>query len=254
MDDLELIILGSASGMPEPDRAHASLALRRDGHLWLLDAGEGVCSSLLRWELDPQDICGIYITHCHPDHCVGIFMTLQYLHMAGFQERIDIYLPGGAIDAFQTFMDQLYLVRGEVNPKYELRPLEAGHQLDDNITLETYRTKHLQRWEELGLPGIETGSYAFRVVTSERSTFYSGDIDAFDDIAETLHQGELLVLEAAHTDIKAVLERLAELDIKDLVLTHALPDQGDQRSKFETLAQKHGIELVFARDGLRIPL
>jgi ribonuclease Z len=130
MDDLELIILGSASGLPEANKTHASLALRRSDDIWLLDAGEGVCSSLLSSRLDPQNLRGIYITHCHPDHCVGIFMVLQYLHMTDYQGRIDIYLPGGAIDAFQGFMDQLYFIRGVINPRYELRPLEASHGMN----------------------------------------------------------------------------------------------------------------------------
>ena len=99
MADLELIVLGSASGMPDPDRAHASLALRRAGDVWLLDAGEGVSRSMLRWGLDPHEIREIYITHCHPDHCAGLFMILQYLHMEGSTQQVNIYLPGGAITA-----------------------------------------------------------------------------------------------------------------------------------------------------------
>ena len=252
MDDFELIILGSASGLPEVDRTHASLALRRREDLWLLDAGEGVCSSLLRSELDPQNIRGIYITHCHPDHCVGLFMVLQYLHMKGYREQIDIFLPGGAIDAFQGFMDQLYLIRGEINPHYELRALEAEHRLDDDITLETNRTEHLKRWEKMDLSGIETASFAFRIFTSERSVFYSGDVRSFDDIANVLREGELLILEAAHIEIRPVLEQLADLNVRRLVLTHALPEQRSQREKSVILAQKHGIDLAFAEDGLKI--
>ena len=56
MDKLEIIILGSASGKPEIDRSHSSIALRRGSDIWLLDAGEGVTSSMLRHHVDPEQV------------------------------------------------------------------------------------------------------------------------------------------------------------------------------------------------------
>ena len=254
MADLELIVLGSASGLPEPDRAHASLALHRGEDVWLLDAGEGVCSSLLRCSLEPESVRSIYITHCHPDHCVGIFMLLQYLHMKGFRQKIDIHLPAGAIGAFQTFMIQLYLVPGVFYPPYHLEPLDAEHQLDDYISLYTLPTKHLKRWEELELPGLETRSYAFRIKSPSGSIFYSGDVSGMADIEGYLHPGELLILEASHVDFDSVLSAAQTVGIERILLTHALPEQRHSLADLQFRAAKFGVEIMLARDGLRLSL
>lgn len=254
MADLELIVLGSASGLPEPDRAHASLALRRGEDIWLLDAGEGVCSSLLRWSLEPESVRSIYITHCHPDHCVGIFMLLQYLHMKGFRREVDIHLPARAIGAFQTFMTQLYLVPGVFYPPYHLKPLDAEHQLDDDIVLHTFPTRHLQRWEELELPGLETRSYAFRIKSPGGSIFYSGDVSEMTDIEGYLHPNELLVLEASHVDFDEVLNTVQAAGIERILLTHALPEQRQPLADLQFRAAKFSVEIMLARDGLRLSL
>ena len=87
---MNLTILGSASGLPEANRAHAALALHDENSILLLDAGEGACSALLRAKLDPLKLKKIYITHTHPDHCVGLFMILQYLHMKKCRRWLDI--------------------------------------------------------------------------------------------------------------------------------------------------------------------
>src|SRR5512143_329264 len=160
---MTLTILGSASGLPEANRSHAALALHNENEIFLLDAGEGACSAMVRWGLDPLKLKKIYITHTHPDHCVGLFMILQYLHMKGWRESLEIYLPPDALQAFEPFMHQLYLVRGEINPDYELVPLGREHTVSEGWTLTTFPTQHLKRWKDLNYPGIGTQAFAFRV-------------------------------------------------------------------------------------------
>jgi ribonuclease BN (tRNA processing enzyme) len=252
MPDLELTILGSASGMPEPDRSHAAIALRRNDGLWLLDAGEGVSSALLRWGLNPELLKGIYITHLHPDHCVGMFMVLQYLHIRQWTGHLDIYIPGGAIDVFQKFMDQLYLVHEEICPQYALKALGARHQLADDLILETSPTKHLERWDDLAIPGIETGAYAFRITNSGHSIFYSGDIDSVADVAPYVRAGDILILESAHIDYDEVLKMAVELTLKRLILTHALPDKHPVLRELHYRAEKDGIRVDIAEDGMKL--
>lgn len=252
MPDLELTILGSASGMPEPNRCHAAIALQREDNLWLLDAGEGVSSALLRWKLNPEMLKGIYITHLHPDHCVGFFMVLQYLHIREWTGQVDIYIPGGAIDTFQKFMDQLYLVQGVICPNYELRPLEDNHRLATDLVLETYPTKHLQRWDELAIPGIETRAFAFRVTNAGKSIFYSGDIDSVADLEPYLNRGEVVILESAHIDYDAVLRMAVELELKRLILTHALPEKHEELKDLQDRVQKNGLVVNIAEDGMKL--
>lgn len=247
-------ILGSASGLPEANRAHASLALHNKERIVLLDAGEGACSALARWGLDPLKLKKIYITHTHPDHCVGLFMILQYLHMKRHRKRLDIYLPEDALPAFQPFMNQLYLVRGEINPDFRLLPLRKKHTITRGWTLQTYPTQHLQRWQELGLPGIGTQAFAFRVSSRDRSLFYSGDIADFSDISAVVCRRDLLVLEGAHIDIGRVVEWALETGLKRLVMTHILPGTEALYSALIKSAEKQDLQIILAQDGLKLRL
>jgi ribonuclease BN (tRNA processing enzyme) len=254
MADFHLTILGSASGLPVPDRAHAALALRRPGEIHLLDAGEGTCSSLLRWKLDPLEVQNIFITHTHPDHCVGIFMLLQYLHMRRSRRPLDIYLPEGAIGAFQGMLNQLYLVNGEIHPRYDLKALQSSHEFGNGLLLETFPTRHLQRWEELNLPGLETRAYSFRVRLGGKALFYSGDVGDFGDVAGNIQPGDLPVLEGAHIDISQVVRWSLDLRLQHLILTHVLPETDWSGGGFLQAARRGGLEIIFAQDGMVFPL
>ncbi len=250
MADFHLTILGSASGLPVPDRAHAALALHRPGEMHLLDAGEGACSSLLRWKLDPLEVRNVFITHTHPDHCVGIFMLLQYLHMKRSRRTLDIYLPEGAIGAFQGILNQLYLVNGEIHPRYHLKALGSRHEIGVDLLLETYPTRHLQRWDELKLPNLETRAYSFRVRAGGKSLYYSGDVGDFSDVTDNVRPGDLLVLEGAHIDLARVVRWSLEMDLRHLILTHVLPETDWSAGGFIQDARRGGLEITFAQDGM----
>lgn len=250
----ELIILGSASGLPVPDRAHATLALHDGNEIHLLDAGEGACSALVRWDLDPLKVKNIFITHTHPDHCVGLFMILQYMHMKYYKQKMDIYLPGDAVPAFETFMKQLYLVKGHVNPRYDLRPLEKRHAVSDVLILETYPTRHLQAWQDLALPGLGTEAFAFRVIMKGGSLFYSGDIGDFADISDRVRRDDLLILEGAHIDVSLVLNWAFDFGLKRIVLTHVLPGTGWIEGDLLDQARRKGLDVILAQDGMKLQI
>jgi ribonuclease BN (tRNA processing enzyme) len=250
--NFSLTILGSASGQPVPDRAHAALALHCPGEIYLLDAGEGASSALLRWGLDPLAIKGVFITHTHPDHCVGIFMILQYMHMKRHEGPVDIYLPESAIKPLQDFMNAVYLVPGQISTEYRLLALKQHHALSDDWALETFPTQHLKRWEELALPGVGSQAYAFRVNRPGHGLVYSGDIASFDDVAGIIRPDDLPVVEGTHIDVGQVLDWALDKGLKRIVLTHVLPDADWVNGDLVNQARQRGLDIIFAADGLSL--
>ena len=77
MSGRELVVLGTASQTPTRNRAHNAVALRWDEQLLLFDPGEGTQRQCMLAGVSIARMTGVFITHFHGDHCLGLPGVIQ---------------------------------------------------------------------------------------------------------------------------------------------------------------------------------
>ena len=92
---IQLTFLGTGSGKPMPRRNVSSMALFRDGELFLFDCGEATQIQLTRSDLRPGAIQAIFLTHFHGDHVNGLPGLLGSLALNRREEPLVVVGPRG---------------------------------------------------------------------------------------------------------------------------------------------------------------
>ncbi|KAF0852261.1 mitochondrial ribonuclease Z [Andalucia godoyi] len=96
-DGFEVVILGTSGAVPTPNRGVSSTAIRLEGEIWLVDAGEGTQLQIQKSFISASKISKIFVTHLHGDHIFGLPGLL--CHMAASRSpsapRVEIYGPSG---------------------------------------------------------------------------------------------------------------------------------------------------------------
>ncbi|ASK63269.1 ribonuclease Z [Virgibacillus phasianinus] len=102
---MELIFLGTGSGVPSKERNVSSLALtllQEQNSIWLFDCGESTQHQILRTSIKPRKINKVFITHLHGDHLFGLPGLLSSRSFQGGNDLLTIYGPTGIKEYVET--------------------------------------------------------------------------------------------------------------------------------------------------------
>ena len=145
-------MLGTASAMPVADRNQSAQALQVHGRLFLIDAGEGVQSQMVKYHVPMMKLEAVFISHVHGDHIYGLFGLLSTFGMGGRMVPLHVYGPGN-LRPFITF----FLSYNEWLP-FEI----VFHQVNTRFPETIFETKTVEVVAFPLLHGIETYGYLFR--------------------------------------------------------------------------------------------
>ncbi len=249
---MEVIVIGSGTGVPSLRRGSPAMAVRAGSRLLLLDLGPGTLRAMLKFELDFNDIDILCLSHHHPDHVADLVAFLfASRYQLGYTRQEPVHLL--AAQGFREFHRRLQGVWGEwVEPPaglFQVRELAPDHP--DNLSLAglTIKTAPVQH-----LPT----SLAFRVEHDGRAVVYSGDTDWSDSLIQLSREADLLIIEAAnpwkvpgHLTPEEAGRLAAQAGVGRLVLTHFYPPC-DTVDMAAACRREYDGDLILAEDGLRL--
>jgi ribonuclease BN (tRNA processing enzyme) len=253
---MKLVVLGSGTSVPHPQRASAAFWLETESGSVLLDCSADASHRMAQENLDWPNLDAIWISHLHLDHCGGLANFLFGVKWApqteGRRKPLIIFGCEGtwnllkAIDESNNYrlLDQKFPV--EVR---EIAPLETPSNEFDilpGLRAKILSTPHRRE------------SLAIRLTDEQgMAVVYTSDTGYSEQVASFAHGAELLILECSfrrnkpvqnHLELSEAM-RLAQLaEPKTLVLTHLYPEWDDVDIEGEAAKLWPG-PTIAARDG-----
>jgi ribonuclease BN (tRNA processing enzyme) len=248
---MEIIILGSGTTVPHPQRASPSIAIFIEDQFLLMDIGPGTVRQLASAGLKHQDIDYICISHFHPDHTADlIHFIFATRHPPILKKRKPFTIIGPkGFNQFLTLLKRPYgnwldLPAGLMKIE-ELKTGEKGKKEFDNFSIISAPLDHSP--DSIGIR-IEDNS--------GRVLVYSGDTAYCEEIVDLATGADLLILESSFPDGQEIAGHLTpsqagdiatRSEVKRLLLTHFYPEC--LRSDRETQCRKtYQGELFLATD------
>ncbi len=190
---MQLVILGSGTGLPRADRASPCLLVTSMGKPVLLDMGPGTLRQLARLGIPHERIGQILITHFHPDHIADLIQFLFVTRnpsVLATREPFAIVAPLG----FGDFLEGLHRAYGKwiEIPARTMKVDELNTRRPDG---RVYPGFHIQ-----SLPTPHTPqSLAYRITSpsSGKSFVYTGDTGFTPELADFARDCDMLITEAS---------------------------------------------------------
>ncbi len=225
---MKLIIIGSGTSIPHPQRASPSVALFIDDRFLLLDIGPGTLRQLAIAGLSFEDIDYICISHFHPDHTADlIHFIFATRHPPVLKQRNPFAIIGPkGLDRFIRQLKQLYGTWLDL-PAHLMRVDELSTTEKDGRVFQGFSIR--------SAPVVHTPqSIGLRVEDrSGKAIVYSGDTGYCEEMVDLARDADLLILESSFPDEKEIKGHLTPSragDIatrsgaKKLLLTHFYPE------------------------------
>jgi len=137
---IEILFLGTGASIPSRDRAMPCAAVRCGTDIVLFDCGEGTQRQMMISPFSFMKIKGIFITHMHGDHFLGLPGLLQTMGLSGRKDKLIVRGPEGMSAA----LDAIFSVcEGNIEYELDIDEIEHGDLIEfDKFTISVFRTDH----------------------------------------------------------------------------------------------------------------
>lgn len=203
----QVVILGSGTPNPDPDRSGPAVAIIVNGHSYLVDCGPGIIRRAAAATrngvpgLEMTELRTVFITHLHSDHTLGYPDLIFTPWVLGRTDHLAAYGPVGLEDMTKNILaawkkDIEVRTQGleHANPTgylvdvHEIKP--GVVYKDENVTVTAFLVKH-GSWDE---------SLGYRFQTPDRIIVISGDTSPADSVVDACNGCDVLLHEVYTQD------------------------------------------------------
>jgi ribonuclease BN (tRNA processing enzyme) len=191
-----LIVLGSGTPVPDPERAGPAYAITYGTRVFLFDAGAGVMRRVAAAGLPIDGMTAVFLTHLHSDHTLGLPDVIHTTWVMGRAAPMPIIGPPGTqamVDHIQAAWAEDIVVRTEGTE----RGRRGGHRVTvREVTSGVVYDSAGIRIRVIPVPhGGWAVAFAFRIDTPDRSIVLGGDTAPSSALEEATKGVDLLVHE-----------------------------------------------------------
>lgn len=213
-DELSVLLCGTGTPLPDPDRAGPCALVAAGNRLFVIDAGIGSVRRLMQWRVPLENVRGLLITHFHSDHIADIGELRLQTWVAGRREHLPVYGPPGVAEVVGGF-EQVYALDTKYRVEHhgaDFLPPDAAPMTPVPVVIAPGATTvRVLQQDGLTITAIlvhhnpATPAYGYRFDYRGRSIVISGDTIADEGLARAAKGADILVHEGLQPDMVATL-------------------------------------------------
>src|SRR5229473_1094196 len=199
----QVVMLGTGTPLPDPDRSGPSTAIVVNGTGYIVDAGTGVVRRAAAARdkgvkaLEPTNLRIAFLTHLHADHTLGLPDLILTPWIMGRKEPLELYGPAGTREMVEHIL-QAYDVDIKVRTEGLEHSNRTGYKVnvheitpgvvykDANITVKVFNAYH----------GSPKNTFGYRFETPDRVIVIAGDSTPKSDVLQNCNECDVLIHEA----------------------------------------------------------
>jgi len=243
-------ILGCGDAFGSGGQLNTCFLVDRGASSFLIDCGASAMISIRRFDLDPNQVAAIVLSHLHADHFGGVPAFILDAQLISRRTRpLLIAGPQGLAARLQALMEAHYPGSSIVERKFPIELIELVGETPTGIgtlglTVTGFTVRHPSG----------TASLALRCECDRRIVSYTGDTEWVDALVAAGRNADLFIAEAYwyerkirfHLDYATLREQLPRIGAKRVLLTHMSADM------LARISQLQGCEI--ASDGLTLEI
>lgn len=193
-DEMRVTLLGTGTPFPNAEQFGSAILIEAAAKKFLFDCGRGVVIRLAQIAVDPKEINGLFLTHLHSDHVVGIpdlWLTAWFL---GRNKPLPIWGPPGTRNMAEhlahAFDFDIRVRQDSPDPlpakgvQIDAKEIEQGEIYNDgSVRVSAFLVDH----------GSVKPSFGYRIDCGGRSVVISGDTKFCQNLVDFAKNTDCLI-------------------------------------------------------------